>query len=410
MSQQTVFYIMISIVFSMLHYYLGNRLIRPLDWPRTRKALAWAGVAGIAVFQIVASVVYRQRSGSDFPLWLSVMMWTTYLTMGLNALLALLFFARDLLRLGFWVKDRVQRMWTRTAGNRAAVDASRRQFLTSGVNLGLVGAAVGLSGAGLFGAVAGPRVEDVQIFIPRLPHDLDGFRIVQLTDMHVGPTLKRDFVEQVVRLTQQQRPDAIVMTGDMIDGFVPQLAYDLEPLTTLSAPFGKFWVTGNHEYYWGVKEWVEHARRLGFDVLNNEHRVIERGAGKLVMAGVTDYQGGRFLTSHASDPLKAISGAPLDAHARILLAHQPKSCFVAADAGFDLQLSGHTHGGQFIPWNFLVPLQQPFVSGLDRYKNLQVYTCRGAGYWGPPIRLGIPAELTVIVLRTGPHETEITSI
>jgi hypothetical protein len=149
-----------------------------------------------------------------------------------------------------------------------------------------------------------------------------------------------------------------------------------------------------------VIEWVEEVRRLGFSVLINEHRIITSGNQKMLLAGVTDYREGRMLTAHRSDPHKALKAAPAT-DVKILLAHQPKSIFAASRAGYDLQISGHTHGGQFFPWNLFVGLSQPYISGLHKHENTQIYVSRGTGYWGPPMRVGSPSEITLIKLVSG---------
>jgi predicted MPP superfamily phosphohydrolase len=159
-----------------------------------------------------------------------------------------------------------------------------------------------------------------------------------------------------------------------------------------------FFVTGNHEYYSGAEQWIAEVRRLGLRVLMNEHVIRRRGRATLMIAGVTDYTAQHFNPAHKSDPHLAAAGAPDGVAVRVLLAHQPRSAPAAADAGFDLQLSGHTHGGQFFPWNLFVPLQQPFVAGLNRVRSLWVYTSRGTGYWGPPKRFGAPSEITLVRL------------
>jgi hypothetical protein len=163
---------------------------------------------------------------------------------------------------------------------------------------------------------------------------------------------------------------------------------------------GNYFVTGNHEYYSGVMEWIEQIRRLGFSVLINEHRIITREKRKMLLAGVTDYREGRMLPGHQSDPHKAMKAAP-KTDVKILLAHQPKNIFDAARAGYDLQISGHTHGGQFFPWNLLVGFSQPYVSGLHTHQNTRIYVSRGTGYWGPPLRVGSPSEITLIKLISG---------
>jgi uncharacterized protein len=237
----------------------------------------------------------------------------------------------------------------------------------------------------------------VEVPIGGLPEDLQGFRIVQLSDLHVGPTLKRAFVERIVATANQLQPHLIALTGDVADGLPPALRQEVAPLARLTAPHGKFFVTGNHEYYWDAAGWVRELERLGFDALVNSHRVITHGAGRLLLAGVTDHSASRLVPGHASDPFAAVAGAP-ESDVRVLLAHQPKSAFAARAAGFDLQLSGHTHGGQYFPFNLLVRLFQPFVAGLHRLEEMWLYVSRGTGYWGPPLRLGAPAEITLIQL------------
>jgi uncharacterized protein len=241
-------------------------------------------------------------------------------------------------------------------------------------------------------------VVDVDVPIADLPAGLQGFSIAQISDIHVGPTIRREYVEGIVAAVNKLDADAIAITGDLVDGSVRELASHVEPLGRLRARYGAYFVTGNHEYYSGERAWTKELRRLGLHVLMNEHVVLDRGAEKLVLAGVTDYSAHHFDPAQRSDPAAALANAPADAGAKILLAHQPRSAPAAEAAGFDLQLSGHTHGGQFWPWNFFVRLQQPFTAGLDRLGSLWIYTSRGTGYWGPPKRFGAPSEITRIRL------------
>ncbi len=176
------------------------------------------------------------------------------------------------------------------------------------------------------------------------------------------------------------------------------LAHHVAPIARLSSRHGTFFVTGNHEYYSGAESWIAELRRLNVRVLLNQHVVLQHDAESVVVAGVADSSAHHFIASHRSDPHAALQGAPAHASFRLLLAHQPRSALAAADAGFQLQLSGHTHGGQFLPWNFFVRLQQPFVRGLNRLRGLWVYVSRGTGYWGPPQRFGVPSEITRLKL------------
>jgi uncharacterized protein len=187
--------------------------------------------------------------------------------------------------------------------------------------------------------------------------------------------------------------DMVAITGDLVDGAMRDLAHHTASLSLLKSRHGAFFVTGNHEYIWGAGPWVRELRSRGLKVLMNEHVVLRHEGATVVVAGVIDYSASYF-SSQRSDPEAAMHGAPGDAHVRVLLAHQPRSVFAAAEAGFDLQLSGHTHGGQVFPWKYLVRLQQPFIAGLHRVGNLWLYVSRGTGYWGPPTRLGAPSEIT----------------
>jgi len=251
---------------------------------------------------------------------------------------------------------------------------------------------------GLFIARRKPGIVDVKIPLTGLAQPLHGFTIAQISDVHVGPTIKREFVEDIVHRVNDLKPDMIAITGDLVDGSVQQLSIHTEPLARLVARHGAFFVTGNHEYYSGERAWTEEMRRLGLRVLKNEHVVLNHDGASVVLAGVTDLSAHHFDPAQRSDPAAALCGAPADAAAKILLAHQPGSAAAAASAGFDVQISGHTHGGQFWPWNLFVRFFQPFSAGLHRLKNLWIYVSRGTGYWGPPNRFGVPSEITRIRL------------
>jgi predicted MPP superfamily phosphohydrolase len=236
-------------------------------------------------------------------------------------------------------------------------------------------------------------VKTVEVPIAGLPEPLQGFSIAQITDIHVGATIKRDYVERIVDAVNALDADMVAVTGDVVDGSVSRLSPHTEPLGRLSARHGTFFVTGNHEYYSGAHAWIAEMRRLGLSVLLNEHVVLDHDGAAVVVAGVTDLSAHHFDPAHRTDPIRAVAGAPDDA-IKVLLAHQPRSALVAQKAGYHLQLSGHTHGGQFFPWNYVVKLFEPFSTGLYRIGELWLYVSRGTGYWGPPKRLGAPSEIT----------------
>jgi predicted MPP superfamily phosphohydrolase len=273
-----------------------------------------------------------------------------------------------------------------------------KRLIIAHSNLAILGLMGLLGGFGYYGAKRRPPVVEVDVAIPNLPEALNGFRIVQISDIHVGPTLGRSFVEHVVAQSNALSADLVAITGDLVDGSVAELADDVAPLAGLQSRHGSFFVTGNHEYYSGVEPWMTEVQRLGVRLLHNTHHLIEHDGGRLLLAGVPDYNGATFGDQHRSDPKRAALGAP-QAEVKVLLAHQPRSIDAAEQAGFDLVLSGHTHGGQIFPWNFAVRLQQPFVAGLHRRGKTQIYVSRGTGYWGPPLRLWAPSEITLIRLR-----------
>lgn len=319
--------------------------------------------------------------------------WFGYFMVGFFTLCFFLLLALDLLR---WADRRLPA----AADKTSTITISRRRLLGRSAGAGVATMAAIGSGYGFYQARRRPILRHVQIVLPNLPPAFDRFRIAQITDIHVGPTIKRPFVEAVVEEVAKLSPDLIAHTGDFVDGSVAWLRQDVAPIKDLTAPFGTFFATGNHEYYSGAESWLDHLVRLGHIPLVNQTRYVERDGQRLRLLGVTDVRAGESLPGHKYDLAKAIGNDPLNPTVpSILLAHQPKGIDRAAQAGIDLQLSGHTHGGQFWPNHLLVPLQQPYVRGLHRERQTQIYVSCGTGYWGPPSRLGIPSEVTLIELR-----------
>jgi uncharacterized protein len=253
-------------------------------------------------------------------------------------------------------------------------------------------------GVGALAALCGPYVRRVDIPVAGLAPDLDGFRIVQISDLHAGPTMRRAYVQRVVDMTKELAPDLIALTGDIVDGSVPRLAARVAPLKELASGDRAFFVLGNHDYYSGAAPWTAHFQAMGFRVLENAHAIIARGAARLLIGGVIDFAARMSDPDARPRPDLATDGDAQPAF-RLLLAHNPKIAPLSEQAGFDLQLSGHTHAGQFFPWTFVIHwVHGPHAAGLSRRGRLWVYVSAGTGTWGPPVRLGTRPELTVLRL------------
>jgi hypothetical protein len=373
-----MFFLVALTVFGSAYAFVGLRLAGP------HGPLGVGMVWGVLLIHLVATfvsfAVLRQvgPNPTTTPLF-----WFVYVGMGLFSFVFTGLLVAELGLLSF-----------RFVGG---VDESRRLFIRGALNWGVL-AAAGVAGAwGIRNARRRPTVVEVDVPIDDLHPALEGYRIAQVSDLHVGPTIGADFAQTVVDAVNGLAPDMVALTGDLVDGSVEHLSEGVAPLGSLKATDGVFFVTGNHEYYSGVRTWCEKMAELGANVLLNQHRMIERGDGKLLIAGVTDLSAGRMIPSHASDPAVALAGAP-DHDVRILLAHQPNSCRAAEAHGFDLQLSGHTHGGQMFPWNLFVGLAHVFDRGLHRFGRGWVYVNTGTGYWGPPMRVGVQSEITLLRL------------
>ncbi|MCT4355675.1 metallophosphoesterase [Streptomyces sp. Je 1-79] len=275
-----------------------------------------------------------------------------------------------------------------------ATAVSRRLFVSRVVGGAAAAAAVGTVGYGTYGVLRGPSVKRVTVPLAKLPRAAHGYRIAVVSDIHLGPVLGRAHSQRIVDAVNGTQPDLIAIVGDLVDGSVADLGPAAEPLAQLRARHGSFFVTGNHEYFSGADAWVDHVRELGLRPLRNERLEIPAGFD---LAGVDDIAG----ESEGQGPDFAAALGDRDrARAAVLLAHQPVVIHDAVRHGVDLQLSGHTHGGQLWPGNYLAELANPTVAGLERYGDTQLYVSRGAGAWGPPVRVGAPSDITVVELAS----------
>lgn len=396
-----LFFLIFFIVSALLAAYMTLRLFRQAALGRIWKmAIALAIV--VILFLPVLGILLRRSGFYDSGIHLLV--WSGYLGVGFLSFVFTYVVIRDLMCLPVsafnMLKTGIFKSGRKKAASNPIENPSRRGFLINSMNYGILATAALSTGYGIAEAKQTPDIKALPVRIPLLPPEFEGFRIVQITDLHVSPTFGRSCVEEIVATVNSLDADIVALTGDLVDGTVEQLAYSVAPLKQIRSALGNYFVTGNHEYYSGVIEWIPEIERLGFSVLLNEHRIVTRGRASLLLAGVTDHRGGSFFASHRSDPQKALQAAPQEI-IKILLAHQPKSIFDASRAGYDLQISGHTHGGQFFPWNLVIGLLQPYVSGLHTHANTQIYVSRGTGYWGPPVRVGSPSEITLIKLVSG---------
>jgi predicted MPP superfamily phosphohydrolase len=404
--RQRIFLMVATTVWLLLHLYLGWRLVAPLA---TRPWIRWVGFAMLAasfVLSLGAFIIGR--------VWLHglgahILHWGGYLSMGIVLTLLPLVLVRDLSWLVLTGIEAVINMMSEHRPLHLVLqNPSRRDFLMNATGGLFAFSAASLGALGYQQARKLAKTVHVPVYFENLHPDLEGFRIVQVTDIHVGPTIRKDYLQPIVDQVNALHADFVAITGDLVDGFVHDLHPHVAPLADLRATHGAYFVTGNHEYYWGAQDWIDYLSSIGIRTLINEHVVLQRDRAELVLAGVTDFTAGSMLPSHRSDPVRALQHSPATA-LKVLLAHQPKTIPSAVAAGFDLQLSGHTHGGQFFPWNWAVQLVHPLAAGLKRFDQMWAYVSRGTGYWGPPMRSMAPSEITLITLHRAQATTTPTT-
>ncbi len=379
--------------------YLGSRFLAPFRWARRTKSAIWAVIALHALCILWFPLAWYLPIGLEGTRFETARHWLVYGALGIFLMFGLSLVVRDVIWGALRLLDLARSRGRSSTLAILPTDPERRRFVLGLTSWGTLVSTTALIGRGFYSARGRPAVKEITVRLEHLPDAFDGYRIAQISDLHIGQTIGRPFVEQVVRSVNDLEADLVAVTGDLTDGRVAQLRGDAAPLGQLRGRDGVFFVTGNHDYYWGDAEgWVRETARLGMTPLVNEHRVIERDGAMIVLAGIPDYHGGDFIPSHAPCPEASLVGAP-SGTVRILLAHQPRSVTAAESAGFDLQLSGHTHGGQLLPFHLAAMLTQPALSGLHAFGGTLLYVNSGTGYWGPPLRIAAPSEITLITLR-----------
>jgi uncharacterized protein len=368
------FVLVVTAILAGGYVYIAARL--------TSTALARVVLAAPFVMVWILPAVYwfgdRDRRGRPHE-WVQAL---SFLCMGWLSFLLVLTLGRDVLLLATLVPPLI--------GVHTLLDEAGAAWVPV--------AALAAIGLGAVAAIRGPYVRHVDVPVEGLAPELDGFRIAQISDLHVGPTMRLAYVQRVVDMTKALAPDLIALTGDIVDGSVPRLASHVAPLAALASGDRAFFVLGNHDYYSGAAPWTAHFEAMGFRVLRNAHATIARGAARLSIGGVIDFAARMVDPDARPRPDLAADGDTRPAF-RLLLAHNPKIAPLAEQAGFDLQLSGHTHAGQFFPWTYVIHLVHgPHAAGLSRRGRLWVYVSAGTGTWGPPVRLGTRPELTLLRL------------
>jgi len=372
-ARMLIFFFIMSAVLSLACAYIARRIVTVSGWTAGHKGFVYSLAAAFVVFEL--AVFFAQRRWNLPGPLLDGMQWSSYFLLGLMATVFLYLVVGDLLLVLF-------RLF---AGKHAIMPFFARFLPRAAVLLALVSCLIGL-----FQALQAPRVRTETVVIKGLPHDFAGFKISHLSDLHIGAPNGAGLVESAVNISNGLDPDIVVITGDLVDGTVGRILPKLAGLKNLESKYGVYFCPGNHEYYWNYEAWMPAIEGLGIKVLANTHHVISAPGGtRIILGGVTD---------HDPDAAKAFAGAPTGAP-RVLLSHHPALLDVAAAQNTALLLSGHTHGGQFFPWWIFLAATHKHYRGLGGHAGMHINISSGTGFWGPPNRFMIPAEVVLVTLK-----------
>jgi len=383
-----MFFVVVIVVLLLIHGYVAWRIIPIIGISFFQSIVAYTVIFLFSLMPLLPILLRMSGSESKIIDRLSLL---GYTSLGFFTLSFIIFVTKDFI---FQLYPLIEGLFH----TKQPVDYSKRDFLKKSVSIAMIGLAGTGTGFGFYSSRKGPTVINQDIFLESLPPGFENFTIAQISDLHVGPTIKRPYVEDVFEKIAFQNPDLIVITGDLVDGSVKYLSPELEPFKDMIAPYGTYFVTGNHEYYSGAEPWLDETDRLGMRNLINTNEIISKSGDEIAIAGITDLNAHQINFSHKSDPERALASLPKDI-TKIVLAHQPNSIHAVHKVGADLQLSGHTHGGQFWPFTYPVKLASTYLAGYYDHFGTKIYVNRGTGYWGPPLRIGVPAEITMISLK-----------
>lgn len=373
-----MFFIIASLVMFFMAFFSAVVLFSRRFW-----YLKGAGLFLLMYLAFISRIAIRSHGYNEL---LKAMAWIGNIAIGVVSIL----FCAAVIKLAF---DITGFLVTKTTDK---FSPSRRVFLSRSLGAGLSFTVLPVAGYGVYRAVGNPVIKRVNVLKDNLHEGLKGFKIAQLTDIHVGPTVGAETVQNIVDKTNILTPDVVLITGDLVDGSSDFIGEYIAPLKDLKSTYGTYFVTGNHEYYSGAEKWIQMIEALGIKVLLNKNEIIEHNGAKLMVAGIPDIQAGSF-GFEALDPAKAkMTDQSYDFS--VIMSHRPEIADQIAEYGYDLQVSGHTHGGQFFPWTIAIHYFHKYVRGLYDLGGMQLYVSQGTAYWGPPLRIGAESEITLLSL------------